>query len=69
MSGKSDHEDQALQCLVNALVAGGHAAAVTIHPDRDRSHPLTVDALLTVTASTGRSSTACSPRTTGYPPP
>lgn len=45
---KTDHEDRALDALVAALVAMGHDAAVTAHPDRDPSDQLTVDAIVTV---------------------
>ncbi len=48
MSEKTDHEDQALQGLVKALIASGHDAAVTAHPDLDPAHPLTVDGIVTV---------------------
>ncbi|WP_395298008.1 hypothetical protein ACF9IK_34580 [Kitasatospora hibisci] len=45
---KFDHEDEALQDLIAALAAGGRHAALTAHPDRDASHPLTVDGILLV---------------------
>lgn len=52
MSDKTDHEDQALQALVDTLVARGHVAAITAHPDRElgAGEPgvLTVDGILTV---------------------
>ncbi|BAJ32531.1 MULTISPECIES: hypothetical protein [Kitasatospora] len=45
---KFDHEDEALQALVDGLVARGHAVTLAAHPDRDPGHPLTVDGIFLV---------------------
>jgi hypothetical protein len=45
---KEDHEDRALNTLIRTLAGLGHDALIVTHPDRDPSHPLTVDALLNI---------------------
>ena len=48
MTEKDDHEDGALQALCEELIARGNHAHITAHPDRDRGHPLTVDAMINI---------------------
>ncbi|MER5985729.1 hypothetical protein [Streptomyces sp. NPDC001787] len=48
MTAKEDHEDAAIGALCDELTARGLETRIVAHPDRDKNHPLTVDAVISI---------------------